>query len=633
MATLLIVEDEAIVAQDLEQALTAMGHKVVGRAATGPEAIERAWATRPELLLMDVRLKGEMDGITASARLREKLPVPIIFLTAFADEKTLARAKEVEPYGYLVKPYSDRELRGAIEIALYKSAMEERQRQSARWSATALRSLSDAVIAVDVSGRIKLLNRAAEEMTGWAQPDALGQPLETVMKVQDARGTPAGSRPVDRALGENLVASAIRPALLERRNGGVTRIDECAAPIRDDAGEQLGAVVVFRDAAERGRLEEQLAISNRLSVMDTLTAGLAHEINNPLSCITSNLAFALEELAEVLPGLAQAPGADRLEETSRALADARAAADRVAQVVRDLKTMVRPSQRDYATLELAPVVTAAVRLCESEVKSRAQLKVSLQPVPPVRGSPGQLRQVVAQLLMNAAQAIPEGAKETNGIEVALFADPPSDAVIEVRDSGCGIPPEVMVRIFDPFFTTKPLSFGAGLGLSLCHAIVTSHGGDLSVTSRPGEGSIFRVRLPPAEPRPPPPEAEPRRGVQASRVLLLDDEPMVGDAIRRILEADRHEVVAVARAEDALERLSVDPGFAAVICDLTDSQENAMGFLEALARAAPRMARRMLLIGAGPLTEATKLALERGAQLLEKPFGPDSLRQALRRCLE
>jgi CheY-like chemotaxis protein len=179
-----------------------------------------------------------------------------------------------------------------------------------------------------------------------------------------------------------------------------------------------------------------------------------------------------------------------------------------------------------------------------------------------------------------------------------------------------------------------LGFGTGLGLSLCHAIATSHGGELSVTSVPSKGSTFRVRLPPAGPRQPQPDAARRPPVAGGRVLLVDDDPMVADAIRRILVADRHEVLLTANAEEALQRLRGGERFEAVICDLATPRAASTQLLERISREMPELTRRVVIVRAGPLPRGgAEETGALGAQILEKPFGLDQLRESLRRCLD
>ena len=248
-AKILIAEDESIVALDLENRLESLGYSVAAVAASGEEAIQQAAETRPDMVLMDIRLKGDMDGIEAAQEIRARFDIPVVYLTALADDDTLRQAKITEPLGYVLKPFEDRELYKTIEIALHKHAMERKLRESEQWLATTLRSISDAVIAIGKEGFVMFMNPTAEALTGWGQEAALGRDWKKVFNIIDEEtGTPESS--LARALEEGV---AVGPAdhVLIARDGTETFIDDSAAPIRDERGDIIGFVLVFRDITGR----------------------------------------------------------------------------------------------------------------------------------------------------------------------------------------------------------------------------------------------------------------------------------------------------------------------------------------------------------------------------------------------
>jgi CheY-like chemotaxis protein len=181
--TILVVEDERIIALDLQEQLRYLGYGVPVTVAWGEEAIQQADELRPDLVLMDIHLKGDLDGIEAAQHIRTHLDIPVVFLTAFADEATVQRAKMTDSYGYLVKPFEERELRSTIEMALYKHEMERKLRQSQQWLSATLHSIGDAVIATDDQGRITFMNPVAQELTGWTEGEALDRALHEVLQV------------------------------------------------------------------------------------------------------------------------------------------------------------------------------------------------------------------------------------------------------------------------------------------------------------------------------------------------------------------------------------------------------------------------------------------------------------------
>jgi ligand-binding sensor domain-containing protein/signal transduction histidine kinase/CheY-like chemotaxis protein len=241
--------------------------------------------------------------------------------------------------------------------------------------------------------------------------------------------------------------------------------------------------------------QAQLVQAGRMAAVGQLAAGVGHEINNPLAYIVSNLEHASEEADALARELGDTRGVGpRLREVSQALREALHGADRVRRIVRDLKTFSRPDDEKQGPVELHAVLDSAVKIAMGELRPRAKVARDYGDVPRVEGNEARLAQVFLNLLINAAQALPEGRAEANEVRLVTRVAPEGMVVAEVHDTGIGIAPEALGRIFDPFYTTKPQGVGTGLGLSLCHAYVTAMGGSISVESEPGKGSIFRVTL-------------------------------------------------------------------------------------------------------------------------------------------
>ena len=208
-AQILVVEDQSIAALDVKKRLESSGYTVVALASSGEEAIRKATELRPDLVLMDIRLRGEMDGVEAAERIGTHLDIPVVYLTAYADEATLQRAKVTEPFGYLLKPFEERTLHSTVEMALYRHKMERRVKESERWLATTLKSIGDAVIATDPQGCVRSMNPIAEALTGWKLEDALGMDLPDIFQVKEGIGSPI----------ENLARKALKDgAVLDMTN-------------------------------------------------------------------------------------------------------------------------------------------------------------------------------------------------------------------------------------------------------------------------------------------------------------------------------------------------------------------------------------------------------------------------------
>jgi ligand-binding sensor domain-containing protein/signal transduction histidine kinase/CheY-like chemotaxis protein len=381
--------------------------------------------------------------------------------------------------------------------------------------------------------------------------------------------------------------------------------------------------------------QAQLVQAGKMAAVGTLAAGVGHEINNPLAYIVSNLEFASAELAALARRAQESPEGlgQRLRDMDQALRDALHGADRVRRIVRDLKTFSRGDEEARGPVDLHAVLDSAAKLAGTELRARARVVKDYGQVPWVEGNEARLAQVFLNLLINAAQALPEGRAEQH--EVRLVTRLAGERVVaEVHDTGSGIPPEVLGRIFDPFFTTKPVGVGTGLGLALCHAFLTGMGGEIGVESRPGR-TVFRVTLPASRSGPqlvvPEAAAKAAPAVLRGRVLVVDDDPLVASSLRRSL-AREHEVEVMTSARQALEKLAHPETvpYDVVLCDLMMPDMTGMELHEALLARSPLAAGRMVFVTGGAFTPSSQAFLERvGNVRLEKPFEPEKLRELVR----
>jgi len=250
-----------VISMEIQDRLTKMGHSICGTAASGEEAVSVATAKRPDLILMDVQLRGEVDGVQTAKQIRDLIEIPIIYLTAFADDRTVERAKLTQPFGYLIKPFSEKELYAAIEMALYKNSMEARVRDSERRYATTIRCIADCVIVTDTDMKITLMNPAAQSVTGWKQEEAVGKKLDEVCKLVEEKARIAVESPMVKAIQERVVMSLTAPVLLITKNGDKVPVEDSAAPMINEKGELTGAVMVFRDITWRKEAEEAIKLA------------------------------------------------------------------------------------------------------------------------------------------------------------------------------------------------------------------------------------------------------------------------------------------------------------------------------------------------------------------------------------
>ncbi|MDC0707510.1 ATP-binding protein [Stigmatella sp. ncwal1] len=385
--------------------------------------------------------------------------------------------------------------------------------------------------------------------------------------------------------------------------------------------------------------QDQLIVADRRVTMGTLSAGVAHEINNPLAYITANIQFSLQEMQrlvkETAPEAAFPEDFEDWEEVFSALSEANDGCSRVQHIVLSLKAFSCGDDDKRVPTELAPVLTAAMNMAGNEIRHRARLVHDFQAVPPVDGNEVRLSQVFLNLLINASHAIEPGLMEQNEIRVATRMGEDGRVRVSISDTGKGMTPEILGRLFTPFFTTKPVGKGTGLGLSVCQGIISSLGGNIEIQSQPGQGSTFTVVLPVSTSvlGEDPEAAAPLPKVKRSRILVVDDELRVGSALRRALGRD-HDVLVVQGAREALSQLGQGARFEVILCDVMMPEMNGMEFFAEMERACPAQTGAILFLTGGAFTEATRSFLDQNqARVLRKPIDMDVLREELRVRIE
>ncbi len=249
-AKILIVEDEGIIAKDLQLRLKDMGYNVPSIVNNGEEALKKVKEIKPNLVLMDIVLIGQMDGIETAGKIRLTADIPVIYLTAYADEETLERAKITEPFGYLIKPVNDKELHSAISIALYRHSMERELIESRKWFSTLLNSVNDGVITTDAKGNVIHVNPAAETLTGWKQKEVTGNALEEVFNIENTKAVGEVVGFTKKRMGPEIIVALTNDTILITWNKTRIHIDISASPVKDEKGDVNGVVLVVRDSTE-----------------------------------------------------------------------------------------------------------------------------------------------------------------------------------------------------------------------------------------------------------------------------------------------------------------------------------------------------------------------------------------------
>jgi PAS domain S-box-containing protein len=504
----------------------------------------------------------------------------------------------------------------ALTLARAYEALEAAERKAESHAAVleaVVDSAPDTVMQLDLDGIVGFANR-----------------IDPPLTVEQVRGsnwferiTP-DQRPKARAAFDNVIKNGkpIEIELHAMRGDATVGWYQVRMGVVKSQDAATGVVIVARDVTEKKQVEMQLMLADRMASVGTLAAGVAHEINNPLAAVIANLDMAEHDVIEL--GKTQVLPPDLIEE----IHDARMSADRVREIVRDLKVFSRAQEDRRGAVDVEKVLESTLRMAQNEIRHRARVEKIYGTVPRVDANEGRLGQVFLNLIVNAIQAIPEGAYEKNTIKIVTSVED-KDVVVSISDTGTGIPPEVQRRLFTPFYTTKPAGVGTGLGLAISHRIISGLGGKLDFVTEMNKGTTFRVRLPiaPAQLAPitekiPLPMRPTRRG----RVLVIDDEDSLVQAIKRYMSHD-HEVEATTSARQAIEMLSRDQNFDAIVCDLMMPQVTGMDVYAAVMKIDPALADKMIFVTGGAFTETARQFLDTLApgRHIEKPFDLKSLR--------
>ena len=464
----------------------------------------------------------------------------------------------------------------------------------------------------DARGVVTALNDTMAQMLGTPNRGLVGINLLTV-------SGEAGRDRIAELVAESLQGKRVRyeGPYTSLTSGKTIEAAVVLAPIHGPTGTIEGGVAIVADISERKRTQAQLARADRMASIGTLAAGVAHEINNPLVYVTLGLELIDRELSRP-----EGPNLPRLRTCCK---DAIEGAERVRTIVRDLRTFSRPGEEKAAApVDLEKVLESSINMAMSHIRQRALLVREYGALQPVLADESRLGQVFLNLLVNAAQAIPEGAPAEHRIVLRTRAGLGGEAIVEVEDTGVGIEQWKLERIFEPFWTDKPVGVGTGLGLSIVHGIVAGMGGEISVRSEPGRGSMFRVVLPARRPGDEPlaaaPVAVPRPPLRRRpRVLLIDDEPHLGITLSTGLR-DHADVVSVRSGREAIRQLLEDDGFDLILCDLMMPDLTGMDVFEEIVQKRPALRPRFVFTTGGAVTERARAFIEQMPnQRLDKPF--------------
>ncbi|WYL92559.1 MAG: ATP-binding protein [Gloeotrichia echinulata IR180] len=488
----LVVEDEVIVARSIASQLNQLGYIVTGTAASGQIAITKAAEIKPEIVLMDIILKGEMDGIAAASYIRDSLDIPVIFITAYGDDHTLNCAKITQPFGYVVKPFTIKDLQISIEIGLLKHQLELDLRSNRDQLATLLNSMSDAVIATDNRGIVTFINPSAESLTGWNKEQALNSEISTIFQLVDEVTNTPLENPVAKVLQERQVVKLGDFTALITKDGNRVPIGNTVSPLIRRPNQITGTVVVFWDISDRREkklLQKALEKEQEVNHLKSLfISTVSHEFRNPLTVIQTAIEL-IDIQGENLTTLKRKTYIKRIQSAVQSMKN----------LMEDVLFM---GQSEAGKIVYNPVLLNLEQFCRElinefsggESSSHQILFTCHSDRTDAEMDERLLHYMFVNLLSNAVKY----SLKCETIHFDLTCDYLNGvATFQIQDQGIGIPEVDQIRLFESFYRASNVQSikGNGLGLVIVKRCVDAHKGKITVNSTVGVGTKFTIILP------------------------------------------------------------------------------------------------------------------------------------------
>jgi PAS domain S-box-containing protein len=549
-ARILIVEDEAIVAEDLENLIIDFGYEMVGSVVGADDAIQQAIEHRPDLILMDIMLKGNKNGIDAANEIKDMLKIPIIFLTAYSDLKLIEEAKNTEPYAFIVKPFQDKQVIASIEMALSRSQIEKKLFRSEEIYHTLIDNIQDGLFLIQ-DGKLKFVNEAFSRIPGYTVDEVLGMDFKDFVAPEDK--DMVVDRYVRMMKGEKVLSNYEFHGIRKNEKKRTTIYLVCSPIMYQGKPAVLGTV---KDITKRKQLEEQMQLINeeleeriierttelkqtykqlyhaqKMESVGILAGGIAHDFNNLLTVILGNILLAKKDV-------------DPEDRVFNVLLEAEDASLRAKDLTQELLTFSKGGEPIKRTISIAKLIKDTVNFTirGTNVTCKFEIPDNLYNID---GDDVQITQVISNIIINADQAMLEGGTIRVRCENVTISSEHENTTlpentnfirISIEDHGTGMPKEQISLIFDPFFTTKEK--GSGLGLATAYSIIKKHGGQITVESEVGTGSTFYIYLPAAQKKVSPKAdvdviEKPSEG-SGERILVMDDDENIRFLLSEIL---------------------------------------------------------------------------------------------------
>jgi two-component system, cell cycle sensor histidine kinase and response regulator CckA len=495
---ILVVEPERGLAADLGRRLQLMGHTVAATASDGEAALDAALRSRPDLVIINGQPDGLLTIEETARRLRKARDIPVVLVTD-DDSPTVPSARGPEPFGHILRTFNDRELHSAIEFALYRHRNDAKLRKVERWMSSTLSSLGDAVIATDRYGIVTLINTLAQQLTGWTEREAIGRQFVDVFRVIDGESREPILDLIERALLQGFSIGMDENVFLQPRQGEKLLIDDSIAPVRNDANEVTGVVIVFRDGTERRLADQAIDMLNqqlehrvleRTAELEAANEALAafsgsvsHDLRAPLRAVSGFSTMLCERYAHVLD-----------VEGKRFLEIIQSKSLQMTRMIDDFIRLAGLRQGPLKVTQLdsdSMVRQVVIGLAEEDAAARY---IVVEPLPDLEGDEGLIRQIWVNLLGNALKF----TAKVEHPEIRVSAEEAEGMVnFKVADNGAGFDMAAAGRMFTPFqrMHLERDFVGHGIGLATVAAVVDRHGGRVHAEGKVGEGATFHFSLP------------------------------------------------------------------------------------------------------------------------------------------
>ncbi len=632
---IMIVEDENIVARDLALICENIGYKVAAVIDSGKEALEVARQQRPDLVLMDIVLPGEMDGVETAARLRAEHHVPIIFVTGFADDMTIQRAKSSEPHGCILKPFDEREIRTNIELALYKEEAEEKLRAQEELLATILESVETAIIAIDHKGLVQFVNPIAADLTGMQERDVKGRNINmmlTLKKQEPSEGD--GFLSPDKVFMDASLFSAGPVEYLLIRNDGKKITVECQVRQTEiKTPTQAGFVITLKDITERKRTQAQNLQAARMEVVSQLSGGIAHDFNNLTAIILGYATLIRENLDQ--------------SDTRRKFVEA--ILDTAQRSVDLTKTLLALAGKDVINrvplnlnVALSSYQNSLNKILGPDIALGNHLADDLWSI---KIDPNQVYQLVSTMASIARETIESaGSLEISTTNVVIDEEfclehydcvPGEFVQLTISHTGRVFDNPSSEKVFEPFMAKYSFGKKAGLGLAVVFGIVKQNSGYIIVQSEPDAGTTFRIYFPRFYGNLEYFSLKTQEHVSGGKetILLVEDEKLLLTLMAHEMKKLGYEVLKANSALEALELVEVQrKSYDVLVTDMIMPGMNGKELIDKLKSTRPDL--KAIVISGYTADMIVKNGIvEDGVNFLQKPFAPIELARKVRQVLD